>query len=295
MRKKLHPGDARIRRLLTSERRAKIGVALSGGIAYSIAHIGVLKRIESAGIPIDFLSGTSGGALIGALFAGGMPIAEMEDLATTIRWRDLTALTIPRMGLLSCENIERFVIDNIGDKEFNDLRIPLSIVAVDLATGQEVVLRTGRLARAVCASCAIPQLYAPVQYDDRVLVDGGVINKMPVAVVQEMGAEVTIGSDVAFKSRSNGAPANIVQVIFRVMAIVGEDRANLERLKADVMIYPDLEKRGAFNLRDAHEAVEEGFMVAEEAISQILHAIKRKSSFFYRLRRALLRRFRSGG
>jgi NTE family protein len=182
-------------------RRPVIGLALSGGGARGLAHIGVLKVLEREGIPIDCLAGTSMGGIIAAAYATGMAADEIEAEALKLaRPRNLLRLidvNIPRYGLMSGHGVRQYLIGLLGESlDFADLNIPLGLVAVDLVSGQEIVLREGLVLDAVQASGAVPVVFEPVEIGDWRLVDGGFLNNLPVDVARDLGAEVVIAVDV---------------------------------------------------------------------------------------------------
>ncbi len=186
---------------MSEVKRKRLGVALSGGGARGLVHIGVLQGLESAGIKVDFLAGTSMGGLIAAGYAAGLSPAEMAELARThgLRLRSLwrfVDLGRNRQGLIRGEQVETWVRNVLGQKTFADLDIPLTLMATDLNAGREVRLTEGCLASAVRATMSIPGLLAPVMRDGMRLVDGGLLNNLPVDVVRQMGADIVIGVDV---------------------------------------------------------------------------------------------------
>ena len=189
--------------------KPRIGLALGGGGARGLAHIGVLKVLEREGIAIDLLSGTSMGGLISAGYAVGMSASDLEQealqMASVRRLLALVDRSLPRRGLFQCQRVMDYLTLHLGDHTFDDLRIPLALVAVDVNTRQEVILRQGRIVDAVRASISIPGLFAPVERGDQLLVDGGVLNNLPVDVVRSMGADVVIAVDV----HSDDTPINI--------------------------------------------------------------------------------------
>jgi len=172
--------------------RKRVGLALGGGGARGMAHVGVIRVLEREGIPIDCLAGTSAGALVGAAYAAGIQGQELLEMALRIRWRDIARPVWPRQGFFSFERLESYLIRLVGDLSFAQLKLPYASVTMDLATGQQVVLNEGRLAPAVRASCSVPGLVTPVEIDGRHLVDGGVVNNLPISVVRELGADVVI-------------------------------------------------------------------------------------------------------
>ena len=181
--------------------QVKIGLALSGGGARGLAHIGVLKVLEREGIRVDFLAGTSMGGVIAAGYAAGFDSAYLEQEAQRMSsWRNLLPLvdrSLPGLGLVKGERVRDYLASHIGEMTFDQLRIPLALVAVDLLTGEEVLLRSGVLADAVRATISLPGVFAPYPLDGRLLVDGGALNNLPADVVRGMGAEVVIAVDVS--------------------------------------------------------------------------------------------------
>lgn len=180
----------------TSRARRRIGLALSGGVARGAAHIGVLNVLEREAIPVDCVAGTSIGSLVGALECAGVKAARMEELAARFGWRRIADVVFPRRGFLSFAKVERWLIETIGDLEFGGLCRPLAVVATELVSGEPVVLREGRVAPAVHASCAVPGVVVPVEVNGRWLCDGGASVNLPAAAVRALGADYVIGVDL---------------------------------------------------------------------------------------------------
>lgn len=186
---------------INSEPKLKLGLALSGGGARGLAHIGVLMALEDAGIQTQYLAGTSMGGLIAAGYAVGLSPAELEEIAlefSTFRslWK-LADPTLPRQGFIQGERLQFFLDQTMKGYTFDDLRIPLVLTAVDLNTGQEVHLQEGSVAEAVRVTVSVPGLFAPIERNGQRLVDGGLLNNLPIDVVKEMGADVTLAVDVS--------------------------------------------------------------------------------------------------
>ncbi len=172
--------------------RKRVGLALGGGGARGMAHVGVIRVLEREGIPIHCIAGTSAGSLVGAAYAGGIRGQRLLEMALHVRWRDILRPVWPRQGLFSLEKMETYLVNTIGDVTFADLEIAYAAVAADLAVGEQVALKEGRVAPAVRASCSVPGFVTPVKIDGRLLVDGGVINNLPISVVRDLGADVVI-------------------------------------------------------------------------------------------------------
>lgn len=261
-----------VRRSSGAQKRAGplLGLALGGGAARCIAHIGVLQVLQENHVPVHLIAGTSGGALVGALYAAGLDLKWMEELAVRINWRHLVRLNLRRDGLLDTEGLERFVATLIKDQTFDQLRIPLACVAVDLTSGEEIILGDGRVAPAVRASASIPAIFLPVRYHDRVLVDGGVRNNVPANVARSMGADVVVAVDVSsYDKRLGEPPKNLVQVFMASYDIMQEAQVSRVLQDADVIIKPDVTRMRGFDLDHVREFVEVGRAAAKEALPQI--------------------------
>ena len=179
----------------------KVGLALSGGGARGLAHIGVIKVLERENVPIDLLAGTSMGGIVAALYATGLSAHEMEKVAQRISSpRQLLTLvdrTLPRRGLLQGRKVVEYLAQWLGEVTFDQLKIPLALVAADLNGCQKVVLQEGSVLDAVRATIALPGLLAPLEREGQLLVDGGLMDNLPVDIVRQMGADVVIAVDIA--------------------------------------------------------------------------------------------------
>ena len=160
--------------------KKKVGLVLGGGVARGIAHVGVIRVLKEAGVPIDLIVGTSSGSLIGAALAAGLDQQMIEEIALRIKWGEFFKFAFFRPGLASAEAIEEFVVKYIGDFRFSDLKIPFATIATDLRTGNRVVINEGRVARAVAASATFPGFFAPEEFHGKHLIDGGIVGNVPV-------------------------------------------------------------------------------------------------------------------
>jgi len=264
-------------------RRPRVGLALSGGGARGLAHIGVLKVLEREEIPVDCLAGTSMGGVIAAAYAAGMSVAEIERQALVMaRWRNLLSLadlSLPRRGLFKGDRLLAYFERHLGQRTFADLALPLALVAVDLNTGQEIILREGPVALAVRATVALPGLLAPVEMDGRRLADGGLLNNLPADVVRQMGAEVVIAVDVSaehgelWRNHIRWAPegvAEAIQVLGEslgvMMSAINEQK--MKQARPEILIRPDIpagvSALAGFNRAD--ESIGSGERAAEAAL-----------------------------
>lgn len=210
-------------------KQRKIGLALGSGAARGMAHIGVLKVIEKTGIRIDAVAGTSIGACIGALYAAGVTVGQMEEVASNVDWRQLARLldpTLPTSGLIDGGKVARFMAELLPVRTFEELKIPLAVVATDVETGEMLIIKKGDLLQALQATIAFPGIFTPVRFGNRFLVDGGLCNPVPVDVVRELGAEFVIGVCAIPEVRK--APAETY--LPSTATDKGEDRGYLSQL-----------------------------------------------------------------
>jgi NTE family protein len=217
-----------------------IGLALGGGFARGIAHIGVLKVLEAENIPVNFVAGTSVGALIGAAYCSGVSPAELEQIASRVRFRDLARWTLSRYGFATNLRMINFLNQILKVKTFEELRIPLAITATDFASGEGVVFRTGPLADPVRASCAYPGVFLPVSINGRMLVDGMLAHALPTKPLRDMGADRVIAVSLKCNWATGEAPKHIFEVIGQCFAIAQNMNSALARQSADLVIEPDV-------------------------------------------------------
>jgi NTE family protein len=222
-----------------SDGRPKFGVALGGGFARGIAHIGVLRVLEQEQIPIDFIAGTSVGALVAATYASGTPIAEMERHGAATKFGDFGRWTLSRMGMASNERLEDYLHKFTRARTFEEMKIPLCIVATDLIAGESVHFRDGEIGPALRASCAYPGLFLPVEYRNHFLVDGFLTETVPAPAVQKMGADIVISVHLE-PGLLESKPRNTIEVISRSFSIIQIAATQSWRAATDVLIEPDV-------------------------------------------------------
>jgi NTE family protein len=221
------------------EPRPRVGVALGGGFARGIAHVGVLRVLKENDIPIDYIAGTSVGALIATAYAGGSTIEEMEFQGSATRFRDFGRWTISRMGMASNERLEDFVRRFTPLHNFDEMKTPLGIVATDLLSGESVHFTKGEIGPALRASCAYPGLFLPVEIDDHVLVDGFLTEAVPAVCVRDMGADLVIAVHLEPGLLAN-KPRNTIEVISRSFSIIQSNSHQPWRDATDILIEPDV-------------------------------------------------------
>ncbi|NVK86826.1 MAG: patatin-like phospholipase family protein [Gammaproteobacteria bacterium] len=289
---------------LVNAERHKVGLVLSGGGARGAAHIGVLKEIERQQIQVDYIAGTSMGAVVGALYASGYSVSEIETILNTIDWEQAFDDEVARNQFSYRRKVDsrRFLsnvqigLDHEGFKlpagivsgqtiglilnrhlakvshvdNFDQLNIPFRAVATDLVTGNEVILSRGSLVEAITASMSIPGVLIPIEKDQQLLVDGGIANNLPISVVREMGADIVIAIDISTPLYQRSQISDVVDVADQLSSLL--TRKNTERQIAtlttsDVLIVPDLTDIATMDFARVNDAVTRGEAAARESMA----------------------------
>jgi NTE family protein len=268
----------------TSKSKKKVGLALSGGAARGLAHIGVLRVFREQGIPIDMIAGTSAGAVMGAVYASGQDIERMVEHALDAGWKRLAPLidpSFPKTGFIKGRKITGLLSTYVGGNiKFSDLKIPLACIATDIDTGEEVVIDSGPVLEALRASISIPGIFTVVRREGRHLVDGGLTTPVPVNVIRQMGADFVIAVNVNpdISSRAGGVSKksieahkepNIFQVMMQSIYITTYSLARNNLIHADIVIEPDLTNIGAGDFQKAEEFINKGQRAAQKVIPEI--------------------------
>ncbi|MFC3334682.1 patatin-like phospholipase family protein [Flavobacterium palustre] len=282
--------------------RPKIGLVLSGGGAKGFAHIGVLKVIEEAGIKIDYIGGTSMGAVVGGLYAAGYNAAQLDSIFKVTNFDELLSDYIPRetknfyekrnddvyalvlpfnsykigipdalsKGLYNFNLLSRITRNVRHVRDFNELPIPFLCIGSDIETGEQVVLNKGNLARAMIASSAFPSLFSPVEYQDRFLVDGGVMNNYPIDEVRKLGADIIIGVDVQNDLLDRKALNDATKILVQITNLHSVDKMKENILKTDIYIRPDIRNYGVMSFDSGQDILSKG----EEAAFSVFERLK---------------------
>ena len=243
----------------------KIGLALGGGAVLGAAHVGVLKAIDEYGIQINAVSGTSIGALVAAMYAFGRNWKDIGEMARHLHWFDISGLSPSQYGLLNNEKMGKKIHDLLGDVSFNETRIPLAIVTADISKGEKLVLREGDVGKAVMASSCIPGVFKPVEHDGRMLVDGGIMENVPIQPLCDMGMDYVIGVDLNTR-HSYKKPRHIIDVIMNATLIMMNTATKIQTSKADLMLSPDLSEYNLVDTSQVDDLIEEGYREAREGL-----------------------------
>jgi NTE family protein len=247
----------------------KVGIALGGGFARGIAHIGVLKVLEEENIPISVIAGTSVGALIGAIYCSGASAAEMEEIACRVRFRDFARWTISRYGFASNRRMAGLLNNSLKVKTFEELQIPLAVTATDFASGTGVVFTKGDLVETVRASCAYPGMFEPVRIDGKFLVDGMLAHPVPTKPLRDMGAERVLAIHLKGRWDVGGVPRHLFDVIGQCFAIAQENSSALWKPWTDVLVEPEVKQFKYDDFEHSCELVHAGEVAMRAALPQV--------------------------
>ncbi len=251
--------------------RKKLGIALSGGAARGFAHLGVLKVLREHGIPVDFVAGTSAGSIVGAAYASGLSIEAITELGRKMSWFRMLGFSYSTKGILSNASMGDLFRRSFPHDKFENLPVPFAAVACDLETGEEVVLKeTGDVIEAVRASCAIPGIFAPVEINKKLLIDGGIVANVPTKAVKKLGAEIVVAVDVlACGATYWGKPTTLLGIFFQSMMMVLRVASKAHHYRADVVIIPNIAHLRPDEIGKMDEFIKLGEEAALEKIDEI--------------------------
>jgi len=298
---------------VVAKEKLKVGLALGGGGARGLAHIGVLKVLERENIPIDLITGTSMGAIIGGVYALKEDISAIEKIAEKyskisefnidlsfgekekkdkpfflkkmsdfLKRGYILNLELRRKYINDGEGVKKIIKDLVDDRAFTDTKIPFAAVAADLVKGEKVIIRKGKLFDALLASASIPGMFPPVILDKKTLVDGGIVDVVPIEAAQSLEANFVIGVNVSQTIKKRAEFDNAVEIFFRSDSITSAELRKLQLSFADVVITP---KVGRFHWSDfskPEQCVREGEVAAQNAISEIKQKLKRMQPRWWR-------------
>ena len=258
--------------------RKKVALVLSGGSSLGFAHIGVLKVLERNKIPIDIVVGTSMGALIGAAYCVGIKVDEMYKFATKFKTLDFFDVNFNKTGLFSGKGVMRAINKILPDDNIESLQKTFACVSCDLLTEKEVVFKTGNVRDAVRASLSIPGIFVPWYTEDKVLVDGGVLNNLPEDVAVEMGADVIISVDVLSKYRLKTKPKTMFDTLIFSMNAQIKEVQRLKSYHSDILIQPDTS--GLSQMRYGQKTVDKAIDVGMKETKKHIEEIKKTIGIF---------------
>jgi NTE family protein len=242
-----------------------LGLALGGGAVLGAAHIGVLQALEESALEVTHLAGTSMGALVGSLFAFGLTGKEIEALAEELRWPDVTGFLPSRLGLFSMDRLANTLRRHLGEVNVEDARVPLALLAADISTGEKVVMTRGDLATAATASACVPGLFIPIERNGRLLVDGGLLENLPVSPLQAWGVDRIIAVDVHMGRRFH-RPRTLPDVLSNSLDMALASAARDRAREADLVITPETSSWSRKQMEDIPALVREGYRAACESL-----------------------------
>jgi NTE family protein len=263
--------------------RKKVGLVLSGGAARGLAHVGVLRVLQREKVPIDIITGTSSGAIIGAAYAHDQDTVKITREALDANWKTMAPLidpSFPKTGLIKGAKIKKLLTEYVGGNiSFSDLKIPFACVATDIDTGEEVILDSGSVPDALRATISIPGIFAVAKLGGRNLVDGGLTTPVPVHVVRDMGADfiiaVNVTADIMDRvQRKKAHDLNIFQVLLQSIYISTYSLAKHALEDADIVIEPELRNIGAGDFQKAADIIKAGRLAARNAMPEIKKALE---------------------
>lgn len=249
--------------------RPGVALALGGGFARGFAHLGVLQVFEQNHIAISHIAGTSVGSILGAAYASGAPLARIIATCRTLRFRDIARWRVSRLGLASNHRLADLIENVFEAHRFEDLRIPMAVVATNLNTGEPVVFTEGSLVDPIRASCAYPGIFEPVEIGTRWLVDGGLTAPVPTHAARDLGAKFVVGVSVGVQDGHRGAPTNVFQVVSRAVCAAQKHQLELWERHADIILRPDVQTVAWDDFDRAEEAIEAGKVAARRALPRI--------------------------
>ncbi|MDE6075578.1 MAG: patatin-like phospholipase family protein [Clostridia bacterium] len=260
----------------------KIGLALGSGGSRGVAHIGVIKALEEEGIRPDYIVGCSMGSVVGAAYAKGLTVDEMFEAVSKIKALqliDITAIPLTRLALLRGNKMFNLLANTLGDVTFDQLKIPFRCIASDLYSGRIVTLSEGNVTQAVKASSSIPGVFPPVKLDGKLLVDGGVLCRVPTEQVKEMGADVVIAVDVLDNAKEPVTEVkNIVAMVVRVFDMMDHNRNEMQKTitgcKDEVWVVPEIKGMVQYEIKNFDRAYEEGYAATKAKMQEIKELIK---------------------
>ena len=252
------------------KRPPRIGLALGGGAARGIAHIGVIQVLEEAGIRPSLVVGTSAGSLVAAIYASGKTGAQLQQVAETMDEAAITDWTLPifSRGMFRGEALARYVNKQVNDQLIESFPLPLGIVATDLHSGLGVLFQRGDTGTAVRASSAVPAVFLPVAIGTREYVDGGLVSPVPVRYARQMGAELVIAVDISSAPEGNRA-GDTLQILLQTFAIMGKSINTYELKEADVLVRPSLASTGSVDFSSKRRSIDAGRQAMQQMLPQL--------------------------
>ena len=251
-------------------RKPVLALALGGGAARGFAHVGALQALDAAGIRPDIVVGTSAGSVVGAIYASGLRGDALRQAAENVEQTSITDWQLPlfNRGVLRGVSLERFINQQVGNRNIQSMPIRLGIVATDLQSGEGILFRSGNTGQAVRASSAVPGVFEPVRIGNRDYVDGGLVAPVPVLYARQMGADVVVAIDISSKP-GDAATTGQLQVLMQTFTIMGKTISKFELTQADVVLRPQLAGMSSADFSNRQKSIEAGRAAMQQALPKI--------------------------
>jgi NTE family protein len=252
--------------------KLKIGLALGSGAARGLAHIGVIETLKKYDIPIHIVAGSSAGAMIGAMYCCEIDFKYVKALCKNLQQKDYVDISIPRVGFIKGDRVQEIFKVLTKDCDFKDLKIPLIVAATDLKSKQAKFICEGKVHEALRASISVPGVFIPYFKEDMVLIDGGVLERVPVRALKDKDLDFIIGVDVGFNMITSNCKS-IFHVLFEAIDLIENELFSLKKQEADIMIRVDLNDLDPTRFDQVDLCVERGVAAAEKSIAEIFEKI----------------------
>ena len=249
-------------------KKRQYGLALGGGAVLGAVHIGVLKAIEENDIELTHISGTSIGALIGALFAFGKSADEIADIMLGINWSDVADFSLSKFGLFANDNVGKMISEHFGEVALEDAEISLAVVTTDIVSGKRVLLQKGNAKEAVMASTCIPGIFTPIEKEEMLLVDGGLVENVPLNALREIGAQNAIVVSLVTENAQH-RPENVFEILMNSAHYFMQCRNSVDVTEEDIIISPDLSNFNAIQTSQIAELIDAGYEEAKKILGKL--------------------------
>lgn len=265
---------------MSTTKRPKIGLALGSGGARGLAHIGVIKALEENNIPIDFIAGSSIGAMVGGLYASGLSVKEIEEIALSTDRRVVFSILFEpslKKGLIGGEKARVFIEKYVNGKNFETCKIPFVAVATDLKTGEVIVLNKGKIATAIRASISIPLIFKPVEMDGRILADGGLSAPVPVEIARNMGADIVVAVNLDKHYFDENWSPGWYDIANDSLNILRHHLAHSNVASADIVVDIDTGKTSWYQFVNGQDKILAGERAMKELLPKLQEVMHQKS------------------
>lgn len=257
------------------KQKKKLGLVLGAGASRGFAHIGVLKSLVKHNIPIDIITGTSMGSLVGGLYCTGGDLEYIENYAKNLSVSKLLDISVKDGGFVRGRRIEEILKIVTRNKSIEQLNIPFACAAIDIQTGEVKIFRSGGLYEAIRASISMPGIFAPYEIDGHTYIDGGTLQRMPVHTAKEMGADVILAVDVSYRGQKRDTvPNNAITTLTTTLSFTTWRISQEQEKEADMVLTPDVFRINPYSAKESAICIEEGERAMDERIDELIELLK---------------------